>query len=127
MQLQISSGNEAPIYQQIVNQIKYLVASGQMGPGDELTPIRALAAQVVVNPNTVARAYMELEREGVVVKRHGAGTFVADRPPSFSKRQQRKVLIERVDSLLAEAVQMGVGLDAVVALVRERSARMPSL
>lgn len=127
MHLQISSGNEAPIYQQIVNQVKYLVASGQMGPGDELTPIRALAAQIVVNPNTVARAYMELEREGVIVKRHGAGTFVADRPPSFSKRRQRTILIERVDSLLTESRQMGVALEDVVALVRERSARMRSL
>jgi DNA-binding transcriptional MocR family regulator len=65
-----------PIYLQIVNQVKYLVASGRLAPGEELPPIRVLAEQLLVNPNTVARAYRELERAGVVLKRRTAGTYV---------------------------------------------------
>src|ERR1035438_1721391 len=75
IQLHISTGDGVPIYLQIANQVKHLVASGRLAPGDEIPPIRVLAHQLLVNPNTVARAYLELERDGVVVKRHGSGTY----------------------------------------------------
>ena len=71
------SSDGVPIYLQIVNQVKYLVAVGRLAPGEELPPIRVLAEKLVVNPNTVARAYRELEAAGVVEKRRTAGTFVA--------------------------------------------------
>jgi len=71
MQLHVSTGDGVPIYLQIAHQVKYLVASGRLAPGDEIPPIRVLAHQLLVNTNTVARAYLELEREGVVHKRHG--------------------------------------------------------
>ncbi len=124
MRIKVSSGNEAPIYQQIVNQVRYLVASGQLEPGDELLPIRSLAADLVINPNTVARAYMELERAGVVIKRHGAGTFVADRPPAMSAKHREMVLGKRLDALLAEARQLGVDREALIALLERRAAKM---
>ena len=76
MRIHISSSDGVPIYLQIVNQVKYLVASGRLAPGEELPPIRVLAEKLVVNPNTVARAYRELEAAGVVEKRRTAGTFV---------------------------------------------------
>ena len=65
MQIHISSHDGVPIYIQIVNQVKHLVASGRLSPGEEIPPIRVLAEKLVVNPNTVARAYLELERAGV--------------------------------------------------------------
>ena len=71
MQLRISVQDGAPIYQQIVEQVKYLVAAGRLKPGDDVPPIRVLAEQLRINPNTVARAYLELEREGIVA--HAAG------------------------------------------------------
>ena len=77
MRIHISTSDGVPIYQQIVNQVKYLVAAGRLAPGEELPPIRVLAEQLVVNPNTVARAYRELEAEGVVEKRRTAGTYVS--------------------------------------------------
>ena len=76
MQLHLSPRDGLPIYRQIVNQVKYLVAAGRLAPGEELPPIRALAEQLVINPNTVARAYLELERASIVNKRHGSGTYV---------------------------------------------------
>src|SRR5580698_8612068 len=100
MQIHISSDDGVPIYIQIVNQVKHLVASGRLLPGDEIPPIRALAETLVVNPNTVARAYLELERAGVVTKRQGAGTYVAETRLALSRREKLKVLLPRADALL---------------------------
>jgi len=124
MQIQIDPSSGAPIYLQIVNQVKYLVASARLAPGEEIPPIRTLAEQLVINPNTVARAYLELERAGVVIKRHGTGTFVADNPPSVSKAQRQKILGERADALLTEARQLGVEFEEVVELLHARNEKM---
>jgi GntR family transcriptional regulator len=115
-----------PIYVQIVNQVKYLVAAGRLAPGEEVPPIRVLAEQLVINPNTVARAYLELERAGIVTKRHGSGTYVSDGPSPLGKRERTRILTRRADALLAEAAQMRVGLDEVIDLLRERSETMQS-
>jgi GntR family transcriptional regulator len=120
MQLHISTKDGVPIYLQIVNQIKYLVASGRLAPGEELPPIRVLATQLVVNPNTVARAYRELELKGIVEKRRTAGTFVSAAGSPLARRERVKILTERIDALLAEARQMNLDTDAVVELLRQR-------
>ena len=120
MQLHISTHDGVPVYLQIVNQVKYLVAASRLAPGEELPAIRLLAGQLVINPNTVARAYLELEREGVVVKRHGSGTYVSDEGSPLARRERRKILIQRADALLAEADHLDVGLSDVIALVKER-------
>jgi GntR family transcriptional regulator len=120
MQLHISSTDGVPIYLQIVNQVKYLVASGRLAPGEELPPIRVLATQLVLNPNTVARAYRELELAGVVEKRRTAGTYVSAAGSPLARRERLKILTDRIDALLAEARQMNVDTDAVVALIRQR-------
>ena len=78
MQIQISTSDGVPIYQQIARQVRYLIAAGRLQPGEELQPIRVLAEQLTVNPNTVARAYLELEHAGIVTKRHGSGTYVSE-------------------------------------------------
>jgi GntR family transcriptional regulator len=120
MQIQISPDDGVPIYLQIVNQVKYLVASGQLGPGEELPPIRALAEQLLVNPNTVARAYRELEIAGLVVKRRTAGTYVSEVGSPLGREERLEILAGRVDALLVEASQLDVGLEAVLDLVRRR-------
>src|SRR5437588_7178489 len=120
MQIHLDSGDGVPIYLQIVNQVKYLVAAGRLRPGEELPPIRALAERLVINPNTVARAYRELERAGVVTKRSTTGTFVSASTAGPSRQQCLAALAGRVDVLLAEAAQMGVDLDELCELVRPR-------
>jgi DNA-binding transcriptional regulator YhcF (GntR family) len=122
MQINISAKDGVPIYRQIVNQVKYLVASGRLAPGEEIPPIRALAEQLTINPNTVARAYLELERAGVVTKRHGAGTYVSESGSPLARRERVRILTRRIDALLAEAVNMGIELDEIVDLLRERHA-----
>ena len=121
MQLHVSTGDGVPIYLQIANQVKYLVASGRLAAGDEVTPIRVLAHQLLVNPNTVARAYLELEREGVVQKRHGSGTYISDTGSPLARKERLRIVSERVDALLAEARHLEVEPQELLRLIKERS------
>jgi GntR family transcriptional regulator len=121
MQLHVTTGDGVPIYLQIANQVKYQVASGRLAAGDEIPPIRVLAHQLLVNPNTVARAYLELEREGVVQKRHGSGTYISDAGSPLARKERMKIIAERVDALLAEARHMEVEPQELLRLIKERS------
>jgi len=120
MQIRISIRDGVPIYLQIANQVKYLMASGRLSPGEQLPPVRTLAEDLVINPNTVARAYRELEREGILVTRRGAGVYVSDAGSPLAKREQKKILSERVDMLLAEAEHLNVDLEDLIELMNER-------
>ena len=122
MDIRVSTNDGKPIYMQIVSQITYLVASGRLDAGAELPAIRVLAEQLLVNPNTVARAYRELETAGVVEKRRTAGTYVSDQRSPLARRERVKILTERIDALLAESRQMDVPFDDLVKLLRERRA-----
>jgi DNA-binding transcriptional regulator YhcF (GntR family) len=122
--LHISPSDGVPIYQQIVQQVKYLVASGRLEPDAELPPIRTLAEQLLVNPNTVARAYRELETAGVVFKRRTAGTYISATGSPLAHVERRRILSERVDALLAEAAQMGVETEEILQIIQEREAAM---
>ncbi|MFN0017135.1 MAG: GntR family transcriptional regulator [Pirellulaceae bacterium] len=124
MQLHISSRDGVPIYLQIVNQVKYLVASGRLAAGEELPPIRTLAEQLLVNPNTVARAYRELEQAGIVTMRRTAGTYVSDATSPLARRERLKIVTARVDALLAEARQMNIDTETLIKLIQERDAAM---
>jgi len=126
MQINISSTDGVPIYLQIVNQVKYLVASGRLAPGEELPPIRVLAEELLINPNTVARAYRELDAAGVVTKRSTAGTYVSDAGSPLARKERLKILAGRIDALLAEARQMNIDTDTVVELIRQRDEVMQS-
>src|SRR4051812_31938674 len=104
MHIHLDTGDgRVPIYQQIVQQVKYLVASGRLAPGEELPPIRVLAERLVINPNTVARAYRELERAGVVNKRSTTGTFVSAAPAAGARGEALAILEARAGALLDEA------------------------
>ena len=125
MDITINVTDGVPIYRQIVNQVKYLVASGLLRPGEELPPIRTLALQLKVTPNTIVKAYGELEVSGVIHKRQGSGTFVSEaRPPQVALRERRRVIEQRIDALLAEAHQLNISTDEILRMVRERKAAM---
>jgi GntR family transcriptional regulator len=120
MQIHLNTSDGVPIYLQIVNQVGRLVASGRLRPNEELPPIRMLAEQLVINPNTVARAYRLLEEAGVVVKRSTTGTFVSPAPPQLSPGERQALLSGRIDALLVEAKQLNVGLEELIDLLRRR-------
>jgi GntR family transcriptional regulator len=126
MDITISVADGVPIYRQIVNQVKYLVASGLLQPGEELPPIRTLALQLTVTPNTIVKAYDELERSGVVHKRRGSGTFVSEGRQQLALRERRRIIEQRIDALLAEAYQLNFTTDDILRMVRERRAAMES-
>lgn len=113
-----------PIYQQIVDQIRFRIVSGQLAVGDELPTIRGLAESARVNPNTIARAYRELETEGLVEKRRTVGTFVAGGAERVSAAQRRRLIAPHVDRVLIQAKQLGMSLDELVAQLRERNSQL---
>jgi GntR family transcriptional regulator len=113
-----------PIYRQIANQIRYMVASGILEPGEEIPSIRSTALKLKVTPNTVVKAYDELESAGVLVKRHGAGTFVTDTRIPLARRERERIIEQRIDALLAEGHQLGYTEDELLAAFRRRQAAL---
>src|SRR5688572_15349187 len=126
MDITINVTDGVPIYRQIVNQVKYLVASGLLRAGEELPPIRTLALQLKVTPNTIVKAYDELEISGVVHKRRGSGTFVSEGRQQLAIKERRRIIEQRIDALLAEGYQLNFSADDILRMVRERKAAMNS-
>lgn len=124
MEIRLTNSDGVPVYRQIVNQVKYMIASGRLHPGQELPGIRALAERLVINHNTVVHAYAELEKEGLIVCRHGSGSFVADQPARCGSKASVQALSAKVDSLLADAAHMNLEVSQVVQLVLERHAAL---
>ena len=108
MFINIDPSSGLPIYLQIAQQIKTSVAMGRLQPEDPLPSVRQLAVELAVNPNTVARAYLDLEIEGVIYKRQGAGTFVSSQGVEMSKGERRRVLNELLEKALVEGVNLGL-------------------
>ena len=107
MQLQINTASKIPIYRQLTEQIRTAIARGELQPDEQLPSVRQLSKDVVVNPNTIARVYQELEREGVLVTRQGLGVFVGAPKRDLMKRARDERLHELLDKLLTEAVHLG--------------------
>jgi len=126
MDITINVADGVPIYRQIANQVRYLAASGLLAPGEELPPIRTLALQLKVTPNTVVRAYDELEAAGVIHKRRGAGTYVSEGPSRLADRERQRLIEQRVDALLAEAYHLNFTADELMRVLEQRRAAMES-
>ena len=120
LQISINESEGTPIYFQLVRQLKHLMATGRLSEGEELPPVRVLAQQLVINPNTVARAYRELETAGLIYTRRGAGTYVSGAGSPYSEAECRRILSERVDALIVEARSLGYSLPKVVELLKDR-------
>ena len=104
----IDPRSPTPLYEQIAARIRLAVASDELQPGDTLPSVRQLAAIVRVNPATVAQAYRDLEAEGFVSKRHGAGTFVKEVPTSGKDEEMEQQARELVSILMSDAARLGI-------------------
>ena len=124
MNITINTKDGVPIYRQIANQIRYMVASGLLQPGEEISPVRTLALTVNVTPNTVVKAYDELEAAGVIFKRRGAGTYISDEQSPLADRERRRIIEARIDTLLAEAYQLDFNAEDLLELVKKRQAQL---
>jgi GntR family transcriptional regulator len=121
MQYEINSTSRLPIYQQLVQQVREAIARGDLKPQEQLPSVRQLSRDLLVNPNTIARAYTELEREGLVINRQGRGAFVAEPRDELTRDARRRRLLESLDRLLTEAVNLGFAQAEVAELVASRS------
>ncbi|MFP6583566.1 MAG: GntR family transcriptional regulator [Candidatus Hydrogenedentota bacterium] len=121
MNIRVSPKDGVPIYRQIMRQVKYLVASGRLEPGEELLPIRQLAKVLLINPNTVARAYRDLETEGIVVSKQGSGTIVNPNGSSpLAHDEKLRILTESADRLVSEASNLDIESDTLLEIIRHR-------
>ena len=103
-----------PFYRQIIERVKYGIVRGLLSPGDQLPTVRQLAADLSVNPNTVVRAYREMEIEGVLDTQQGSGTFIANHPPEIGEFEMSRKLDQILTELLARAHGYGLTLDDVI-------------
>ena len=106
MQFRIDNSSERPIYQQIIDQIKRDIALNKLQENEKLPTVRQLAGQLVINPNTIAKAYRQLERDGIIVTKAGAGAFVAELNSSLSRSVRRKIINQRLELIAVEAIHM---------------------
>jgi GntR family transcriptional regulator len=102
----INTGSNTPIYKQITDQVRLAVATGKVTVADQLPSVRALAEILVLNPNTVARAYGDLAREGLIESRPGRGVFIIRKRKVFHREEGRRRLEPLVDALIGEALAM---------------------
>lgn len=107
-----------PAYIQIAQQLKHALLVGTIQPGEQLPTVKEVVSQLAINPNTVFRAYHELEHEGLVVGRAGSGTFATDKPPKFSASAQQQ-LTDRLQEWIADAKTTGLDAETITLLMQE--------
>ncbi len=120
MNLQLDPTSATPIYSQVVERVKALVAHRALRPGDRMPSVRELAASLRINRNTAAKAYSVLEEERIVETRTRQGTFVSEQAPRLSSRARRRQLTQSIDRLLLEASQLGYEPEGLAAEVSRR-------
>lgn len=120
MDFEISTGGTVPIFRQIVDQVRSAVASGKLAVGDRLPSVRALAERLVINPNTAAKAYNDLMRDGVIESRHGLGVFVARRRSIYTKAERTRRLAVALDAFVSEALVLDFAPEEIEQALRAR-------
>ena len=124
MHLHLDHHSGEPIYRQVVEQVKYRVASGELEPGRQLPSIRALSGQLKINPRTVVKAYEQLQHAGLVVMRHGQGVFVTAARETLPAAARKKALADLARRLLAEASRMGATPEETIAIIEQVAGQM---
>jgi GntR family transcriptional regulator len=120
----ISTGAGTPIYRQIVEQVRLAVATGALPAGHAMPSVRSLAESLVVNANTVAKAYGELSRDGVLESQQGLGVFVAARRQLYSKAERLRRLRQAVDTCIHEAICLDFSADEIRKAIDEKLAAL---
>ena len=118
MQIRVLPGSSAAIYRQIADQIRRAVVAGELAVGDPLPSVRQLAKELIVNPNTVAKAYAELVRDGVLETQAGRGAFVAKRRSVFSKTERLRRLDQALDTAIGEAITLDFPSEEILERMR---------
>ncbi|MDR1447304.1 MAG: GntR family transcriptional regulator [Treponema sp.] len=114
----LDPANGAPIYRQIIQQIEYGILSGRMKSGDRLPTIRSLAVNLKINPNTIAKAYNELEIKGILATQVGSGTYISDKKPGLEEDARLQKVGEVLRRFIQEMKDLGVDTDELIALIK---------
>jgi GntR family transcriptional regulator len=120
VEFSINTASRSPICRQLSEQIREAIARGRLRPEERLPSVRELSRQLVVNPNTIARVYSDLEREGVLTTRPGLGVFVGKPGSDLSRKARKDRLSDAADRFLTEAVHLGFSAEEVRKLLSER-------
>lgn len=123
MQFQLDVKSGVPFYRQIIDQVKSAIASGFLEAGDRLPTVRQLAVDLSINPNTVSRAYTELELTGLVDTQMGSGTFIGNREVEQDEVERQRMLDQICQELLSRAFTYGFSLDDIVESLVHRKTR----
>lgn len=108
MQVRIDHASDRPVYQQIMDQVKRDIALGRLLREERLPTVRQLAQDLAINPNTIAKAYRQLEQEGVIVTKAGAGAFVAGLDSHLSRTVRKRILCDELERIVVEAFHMQI-------------------
>ncbi len=108
MQIKIDNASDRPVYQQIIDQVKRDIALGRLAKDEKLPTVRQLAGQLAINPNTIAKAYQQMEREGIITTKPGAGTFVANLDSELSESVKKKLISEDLERAVVDAFHMQI-------------------
>ena len=114
MQFFIDNAVDRPVYLQIIDQVKRDIALGRLAAEERLPTVRQLARQLAINPNTIAKAYRQLEQDGIILTRAGAGAFVANLDSLLSKAVRRKLICDELDRIVVEAFHMQIDKETLV-------------
>lgn len=114
MDFLIDTKSGIPIYRQIIEQIKFAIAGGGLVTGEQLPTVRQLAVDLAINPNTVIRAYRELEIEGLLETQQGSGTFVSKKKPEIDNLEKQRMLGQIITEMLARASSYGFSLTELI-------------
>ncbi|MDO9534657.1 MAG: GntR family transcriptional regulator [Bacillota bacterium] len=116
----LNARSGVPMYLQLKEQIKTAVAGGALRPGDQLPSVRELAVALTVNPNTIARAYNELERDGLLIAEQGRGTFVSEKEPLLKEEERHTQIKSLINKVLIESYNLRITAEKLNAIWEER-------
>ena len=126
MYLRLDHHSGEPIYRQIVEQIKYRIASSRLNGDEQLPSIRELARELKINPRTVVKAYEELQHAGLVVMRQGKGVFVTVKRRGVPAGVRRRIIAEMARRMLSEGTRMGASAEEVLTVLKAEAEKMES-
>jgi len=122
LRFSLDPGSGVPFYKQIILQVELAIADGRLTTGDQLPTVRSLAVSLQVNPNTVAKAYNELEIRGIATSQQGTGTFVSDKQVTLTDVEREKILSELAKSFITKTASYGFSLNEVIGYLKEFNA-----
>ncbi len=121
----LDSHSGVPMYRQIIDQVQAAISAGILAVGDQLPTVRQVAVDLVINPNTVSRAYREMEIRGIVDTQQGSGTFIADKKIEYAKGERERQLAQLVGEFVSRAGSAGFTVEQLMKTLRELSCEVP--